>query len=268
MYLGIDIGGTKTLLGVLDNDGSLVQKLRFPTPQDYEEFMRELKNNLTKLTIRDFQAAGVGAPGILDRKNGIGLTFAHLKWKNVALQADLESLVKAPVRIENDAKLAGLSEAMLRKNISRLLYITISTGIGYALIKDQQIDTNIGDSGGSLLLFEHQGKMVPWESYASGKAIVQAYHQKAKNIHDPAIWHSIAHRLSQGFMALIAVTEPDLIIVGGSVGNYLGRYLDPLTKELKQFETPLLKIPSIEQAQRPDDAVLYGCYDLVHTNYE
>ena len=68
-------------------------------------------------------------------------------------------------------------------------------------------------------------------------------------------------------MALIAITEPDLIVVGGSVGNYLERYLDPLTKELKQFETPLLKIPPIEQAQRPDEAVIYGCYDLVHTYY-
>ena len=68
-------------------------------------------------------------------------------------------------------------------------------------------------------------------------------------------------------MTLIAVTEPDLLVVGGSVGNYLERYLEPLSKELKQFETPLLKIPLIEKAQRPDEAVLYGCYDLIHTHY-
>ena len=267
MYLGIDVGGTKTLLGVLDDHGTIVQKAKFPTPQDYDAFLGELETTLRSFDIQDFRAVGAGIPGIIDRKNGIGLTFGNLAWKKVSVQADIEKITHAPAKIENDAKLAGLSEAMLHQNVHRVLYITISTGIGYAFINDGHIDTNIGDTGGSSLSFAHQGKFVPWESFASGKAIVQTFGQQAKDIQDPVIWQKIAHNLGQGFAELIAVTEPEIIIIGGSVGNYLEQYIEPLMQELKQFESPLLKIPPIEAAKRPDEAVLYGCYDLLKQYY-
>jgi predicted NBD/HSP70 family sugar kinase len=61
--------------------------------------------------------------------------------------------------------------------------------------------------------------------------------------------------------------QPEVIVIGGSVGGHLSRFKDFLEKELKKFETPLIPIPPIRQAQRPDDAVLYGCYDLAKSVY-
>ena len=69
------------------------------------------------------------------------------------------------------------------------------------------------------------------------------------------------HDWRQGFLQLIAVMEPDAIVIGGSVGSYFERYGKILKDDLKQFETPLLEIPPIIGAQRPEDAVVYGCYD-------
>jgi predicted NBD/HSP70 family sugar kinase len=63
------------------------------------------------------------------------------------------------------------------------------------------------------------------------------------------------------------MTEPDIIIVGGGVGTYLDSYIEPLTRELKRYENPLLKIPPIREAQRPETAVVYGAYDLARTIY-
>jgi glucokinase len=70
-----------------------------------------------------------------------------------------------------------------------------------------------------------------------------------------------------GFLELIAITEPDIIVVGGSVGNYFERLKPHLEAALNQHETPLLYIPPMEKAQRPEEAVLYGCYDLVQGVY-
>jgi glucokinase len=147
------------------------------------------------------------------------------------------------------------------------LYVTISTGIGYAFCNDRTIDTNIGDGGGAMLQLEYRGKLVPWESFASGHAIVERYGKKAADIHDDATWQRIAHDLSMGFLELIAITEPDVIVVGGSVGTYFERLQPHLEAALSRHKTPLLSIPPMEKAKRPEEAVLYGCYDLLQGLY-
>ncbi len=261
MFLGIDVGGTKTIAAVLEDSGIITESQRFPTPQNYQQFISKLANTVASFTTKDFKAVGVGVPATrIDRKDGIAMSFANLDWHDEPVQVDIERIVGSPVAIENDAKLAGLSESMLRDPM-RLLYLTVSTGIGYSLIVNRKIDPNIGDSGGRLLLFEHGGKLVPWERFASGKAIVENFGKQAKDIKDPETWDKIARNIMQGLIELIAVTEPDLVVVGGSVGGYLDRFIKPLTEYLKDLETPLLSMPKVEAAKRPDEAVVYGCYD-------
>jgi len=268
MYLGIDVGGTKTLVASLDDNGIITESQKFPTPQSYQEFLSQLSVIIDGLTTKDFHAVGIGIPATnINRTEGIAINFANLNWHNVPILQDIENLTGYPVALENDAKLAGLSEARLRQNIHRLVYVTVSTGIGYSLITDQKIDHNIGDGGGSLLMVEHKGKLVPWESFASGKAIVNTFGLKARDITDSDTWDKIAYNLSIGIIDLIAVTEPDLIVIGGSVGVYLDKFKDSLIQKLKAIETPLLSIPPIEAAQRPEEAVVYGCYDYAKEIY-
>ncbi len=145
MYLGIDVGGTKTLVASLDDSGVILAQQKFPTPQDYQEFLAELSRSIELLGVKDFRAAGIGIPVTsMQREEGIALTFSNLDWRNVKVQQDLERLTQCPVAVENDAKLAGLSESMLRNEIRKLLYVTVSTGIGYSLVIDHHIDPIIG----------------------------------------------------------------------------------------------------------------------------
>jgi glucokinase len=268
MYIGVDVGGSKTLVGVLDERGVIQESHRFPTPEIYEEFLSELEETVASFATKDFKACGVGLPAtLLDRHNGIGRRFGNLPWQDVHIQADLEALLNCPVAVENDAKLACLSEAMMHKDVSGLLYVTISTGIGYAFCRDQIIDPNIGDGGGRLMLQAYNGSLQPWESFASGKAIVERYGKKASEITDEATWQRIAHDLSGGFMQLIAMTEPDLVVVGGSVGHYFERLKPYLDAELQRYATPLQTIPPLEEAARPEEAVLYGCYDYARQRF-
>ncbi len=269
MYVGVDVGGTKTLVAVLDAHGNIIERNKFPTPKKYSDFLRRLEQTLAQLTDRNFRAAAVGLPGRLDRPNGHLIRLANLSWENEAVQADCEKLLNCPVLIENDANLAGLSEAMLQPNYDKVLYITISTGIGTGFAYKRQLDPSFIDIEGGQILLPHKDKLMRWELFASGRAIYKHFGKPAANIpaSDIKAWHYVVHNLLVGFFANIAIVEPDLIIIGGSIGTYFDRYGEHLQKELERHEVRVVKIPRLVQAKRPEDAVLYGCYDLAKQVY-
>jgi len=269
MYLGIDIGGTKTLVAAFTNEGKISEEVKFPTPRNYDHFLLELRNTLAHLEHKDFQATGVGMPvTVFDRKHGRGVSYGNLPWKNVPIEHDIQRIVDCPVAIENDAKLAALSEAQaLHGKYGKVLYVTISTGIGFGLVVDGVLNTGVGDAGGKGMMLDYKGKHTSWEEFASGKAIVKRYGKLAEDITDGHTWRSICRDLAKGFIELIAIMQPDVIVVGGSVGNFFDRYGDILEQEIKKYEMPLVKMPVLMKAKNPTEAVIYGCYLLAHQKY-
>ena len=267
MYLGIDIGGTKTLVAVLDKRGVIVESVRFTTPKVYPEFLKELAITVASLSTKEFIASGVAAPGRIDREHGIAEAFGNLPWHDIPLKNDVHKLLKCPVVIDNDANLAGLSEAMLISQYDTVLYVTISTGIGTGVITDQQIDPDFADSEGGQIMLEHKGKLMPWEEFASGRAIVKRFGKRADEINDRKIWKIISKDIAVGLFDLITFIQPDAVVLGGGVCTNLGKFEDLLEAELKRFETPMSPIPPVLKAQRPEEAVVYGCYDLAKSMY-
>lgn len=267
MYVGVDIGGTKTLVAALDDNGVVTEVTKFPTPADYHDFIHELREAAGKLVVHDFRAGCIAIPGKVDRERGIGRSFGNLKWHNVPIQADGEKIFDCPILVENDANLGGLSESMLLPKDERVLYVTISTGIGTGLIVNQAIDPGLADSEGGQILLEYHGRRVAWEDFASGHAIVKRFGKRAADITDAATWHRIAHDLAVGFIELIAITQPGIIVVGGSVGNYFERFEKYLLQEIKKYPNPLITVPTLHKAIRPELAVIYGCYDLARSHY-
>lgn len=269
MYLAVDVGGTKTLIAVLNEQGVILEKFKFPTPAKYQEFLSELKQNIKNFEHQDYKAAGIGIPvSLFDRKRGIANNFSNLPWKNVKVAKDIRAIIHCPVVVENDAKLAALSESrLLKHDYTKVLYVTISTGIGFGLIVDGKIDPNIGDDGGASLLIENQGKNMPWEKFASGQAIYKKYGKKASEIDDQATWQAISRNIAKGLITLLSITEPDIVVIGGGVGTHFHKYGDQLEKEVKKYDLPLINIPKIIGASRPEDAVIYGCYDYAKEKY-
>lgn len=265
MYLGIDIGGTKTLVASFDGQGNLTEKLKFPTDHDYARFLEDLEQHLAQLQTKEFQKAAAGMPAtVIDRSHGVGVNFSNLPWLNVPLREDIARLAGCPAVVDNDTKLAGLSEAVqLKGSYARVMYVTVSTGIGFALVVDGVIDPNFGDGGGRALLLEHEGAMTPWEDFGGGRAIVKRYGKKASEITDEDTWHQISRDLAQGLIQLIATVQPEVIVVGGSVGVYFDRYGALLEEALRNYKIPLVTLPKLVGAQRPEEAVIYGCYELI-----
>lgn len=254
-------------MATFDQHGNIKETNKFKTPVDYIDFINILASSVAKLSTTNFKAACVAAPGRINRKHGVAIAFGNLPWKNVPLARDVERIANCPTLIDNDANLAGLSEANLLNGYERVLYITISTGIGTGLITKGIIDPEHADSEGGAILLEHKGKNQKWESFASGKAIVATYGKLAGEINDEATWKLISSDIAKGMSNLIAILQPDVIIIGGGVGTHFKKYEKTLQKALKKYETPLTPIPPVKGAKRPEDAVVYGCYELIRQTY-
>lgn len=267
MYLAVDVGGTKTLLASFDEQAErFTQEVRFPTPDTYEQFLQDFQENLQKLSEKNFSAAGVAIPGVIDREHGIGVSYGNLDWKNNPVKEDVSRIIGGPVFIENDAKAGGLSEAMLiNDEFKKVTFITLGTGIGIAFINDGVIDVTRGDRGGNAVLITHEGKEVSWEATISGSAIKRRFGKKATDITDEPTWKIIAHDLALGLSKIIADRQPEAVVVGGGAGKHFERYGDLLKAEL----TTMLPapIPAILPAKHPEEAVIYGCVDLIKQNY-
>lgn len=268
MYLGVDVGGTKTLLAVFTKDGKLKQSVRFETPQNYSRFLDALTENIQDLEIDNLSAACIAIPGAVDSNNEFGLAFGNLPWKNVHIVEFLEKYLKAPVLMENDAKLAGLYEA---KNITggykKVLFLTISTGVGISLIVNGVIDDNINDLGGAAYPVIDHGKTTSLDKLASGKMIVKKYGKRASELNDPKAWQAISRDWARGLIDIISLLQPDAIIIGGGVGSHFKKFEKYLKAELKKYELPIMKIPPVLAATRPEEAVIYGCYEMLKARH-
>ncbi|HSX23931.1 MAG TPA: ROK family protein [Candidatus Saccharimonadales bacterium] len=268
MFLAVDIGGTKTLLACFDDKGKITAEVKFATSQTYSEWLQDLAKNLPALKCDDFQKGCVAVPGRLDRENGIALGYGTLQWGQESIQADVEATTHCPILLENDAKLAGLSEGILLKDFKNVLYVTIGTGISCALITDGKINPALADSEGGQILIDDRGQAKQWEDVSSGHAIVERFGKLASEINDTEVWKSISRDFSRGLINLIAVIQPEVIVMGGGVSTNFDKYIPYLQKELKKYETPLVPIPPIRQAVHSEEAVIYGCYEYGKQHHE
>ena len=267
MYVAVDIGGTKTLVAIIGDDATIKEKHRFPTPKDYESLLQGLREVADKFEPKEFKGGGVGVPGSIDYEKGISLGSPNVSWGNATLRDDCAKIFGCQFVIDNDANMAALSEAMLHKECETVLYFTVSTGIGTGLVRGQHIDPALIKSEGGHMVLPYKDKLMDWEDFASGRAIVQQFGKQAEEITSEDDWRTIAHNLALGFFAHIAILQPDLIIVGGSIGTYFDRYGKYLTEELKGYEIPIVPIPPIIEAQRPEEAALFGCYDAAKQKF-
>jgi len=262
MIVAVDTGGTKTLVTSFGKDGKMRKQFKFATPTSPKEYLETLKKTLLEQFEREtVEAVVIASPGIIN--NGVVIWGGgNLTWKNLDIKSEIQGLLgKAPVFVENDANLAGLGETRLLKKIPpQSLYVTISTGIGTGIITDGHINQALRNSEAGHALIEYDGIVREWETFASGKAIYNTYGKYARDITNQRTWRQIADRISRGFLAVIPILQPDIIIIGGSIGTYFKNYGEQLQNLLKEKLPNHIKCPKFVQAKYPELAVIYGCY--------
>jgi len=266
MYAGIDIGGTKTLVAKLSDKGEITGSRHFPTSHDYDQFLRDLGGHLKELGFGGDIKACAGIPGLLDRQKGTVHALGNLPWQDKPVRDDIAKLLGgAKVLIENDSRLAGLSEARLViDKYDDVLFVTISTGIGGAFIQKGRIAIALQDTEMGKMPLEHKGELIQWEEFAGGRGVVKRFNKKAFEITEPASWRIIGENIAYGLGAVCSVIQPEVVILGGSVGRHADKYGGVILEYLAKHLHPVVRRPAaILPAKRADEAVVYGCYDLL-----
>lgn len=261
MLVAVDTGGTKTLVAVFRKDGSVKDSIKFLTPERSTDYVSELVESIRQLVDpSDISALSVAMPGPV--RGGVVTRFANLEWKNFDVAKSLKPFFHVPIFVENDANLAGLAEARALHPMPRsVLYVTVSTGIGTAVITDGIINPALRFSEGGHMILEFNGAFDEWEDFAAGSAIYKTYGKYARDITSKRTWNQIADRISRGFLVVLPIIQPDVVVIGGSIGTFFEKYEDQLLGLLKEkLPSSIVSIPTFTQAKHPEEAVIYGCY--------
>lgn len=140
-FLGIDIGGTKISIGLIDSIGEVKAFEFFDNiNKDYKDSLKkiiDIASSMRQNNIIEINSIGIASSGPIDRKKGIILNPPNLpKWRNINIVSDLSSALGIPAILEHDCAAAAIAENWIGagKNSKNMVYITISTGIGAGLI--------------------------------------------------------------------------------------------------------------------------------------
>jgi glucokinase len=246
----VDIGGTKIAVGAVMPDGKILARAECATAPrgGFVPAMQRVKALLHDVAARagiSFDGIGVACPGPLDPISGILHDVGTLPgWQGWNLIAELAPEFGPRIAVENDADAAALAEADYGagKGSSRLIYITVSTGIGGGILLDGQIyrgargahpeqGHQIIDATGPLCYCRARGC---WESLASGSAIASwVQEQRPAAVPRPAEeialmagqGDSLAQKamdregyyLGLGLANILTLFAPDTIVLGGGV---------------------------------------------------
>ncbi|MSZ76645.1 MAG: ROK family glucokinase, partial [Actinobacteria bacterium] len=185
LSIGIDVGGTKILGGVVDESGAILEERRVESPatdvEAIEEAIAELVSGLKDG--HDVTCVGVGAAGYIDKSRSVVMFAPNIAWRDVDLKAELEEQVGLPVVIENDANAAAWGEFRYGAgaDVDDLLLVTVGTGVGGGLVLDGGLYRGafgVGAEIGHLRVVPNGilcgcGNHGCFEQYASGSAMVR-----------------------------------------------------------------------------------------------
>lgn len=190
LVLGVDIGGTKVAVGLVNTRGEVLHASRAPmlvhgsAEQGLRAVCEAINAVIVHAAAKKVEAIGLCSPGSVDSKTGTVLRTANLPcWRNFPLARRIEKHYHLPTRLINDANAAALAEARwgAGKGQASVLYVSLGTGIGTALILAGRIHEGstggAGEGGHVTINFRGPlcgcGKRGCVELYASGTAIAK-----------------------------------------------------------------------------------------------
>ena len=192
MYrIGVDLGGTNIVAGVVDEFYKIVAKAKRKTacPRPAGEILADIAacvNEAVKtagITMDEVKSIGIGTPGSVNKRMGIIEYANNLGFDKVPARDILLKYFNKPIYIENDANCAALGEAVAGAggNVENFVAITLGTGVGSGIIVNGKIVNGCNDAAGemghSVIVVDGEpctcGRKGCWEAYSSATALVR-----------------------------------------------------------------------------------------------
>lgn len=210
MYkLGIDLGGTNIVAGVVDENFNIVATAKRKTncPRPAEEIVEDMAAvaleavETAGLKINDIESAGVGSPGSVNPTDGIVVYANNLGFFDLPLGKLLKEKTGTHFYLENDANAAAYGEyiAGAGKGSSNFVMITLGTGVGGGVIIDGKMLTGSNYAGAELghtVIFADGeqcscGRVGCWEAYASATALIRQTKQAMIRYPKSIMWELV-----------------------------------------------------------------------------
>jgi fructokinase len=278
--IGIDLGGTKIEGLVLDHGGREIARRRIPTPRgDYGGIIAAIAGLVATLEQEAGVTAsvGVGIPGSISPATGLVKNANVTEINGQRLDADLAAALARPVRVQNDANCFALSEAVdgAGSGAEVVFGVIIGTGVGGGIVVNRQVL-----AGRHLIAGEWGHNPLPWpsvaeveeapacfcgkrgciETWVSGTGFqkdfaratgrqMQAQEIMAAIAGDSqaeAAYQRYVERLARALASIVNVLDPDVLVLGGGMGNVSRLYAD-----LPQLMTAFVTSDSFTTPIRP-----------------
>jgi glucokinase len=240
--IGVDLGGTKILAGILDETGVVGELQERPTPaSSQDELLDALVETVKGLCKPGIEAAGFGVPARVDQRTGIALGAVNTPIHEVRIRDELEARLGLRVGVINDGSAAALAEFVYGagRGTRDLALLTLGTGVGGGLVLDGQLYRGWSEVGHMVIVEDGepcQGVCTGRghvESYCSGRAADRLAREvlgPTASAHDlveqrhPALGQ-IGRHLGAAVSSLINLFDPDVVVVGGGFGVAAGELL-------------------------------------------
>lgn len=284
--IGIDIGGSNTRVALVDEDMNLIERIQFRTnPDDPQETLEKIRE-VIKGFDKDIVGIGVSCPGPLNLKTGYIINTPNLNesWWTFSIPETITEMTGLPCYLENDANLAALAEAVVGdgKDKDYVQFLTVSTGLGSGQVVHKEIVNGahgFAHEVANCILWSNgpsHGRLSPGavEAICSGTAITNRARKAgldvahAGEVNDLAvqgneiaaeIMDDAKEYLANMIATLIAVTDPEIVILGGSVAMKIDGIVKDVEGRVKaKVFPPVDQYVDVRPSSLSEDSGLLG----------
>jgi glucokinase len=261
--IGLDIGGTKTLAVRMEGH-AVVDQAKFAKDDGPADLSKAAIEAARRVWSDDVEAIGIGVAGMVEWPAGVFVWGPHVGGANIPLRADLERAFDVAVVVDNDANVAAFGELRLgaAQGYDDVLVVTLGSGIGGAIVIGGQIyrGTSFAGEVGHMVYDQAGtqcdcGKRGCWETVASGPALTRLARASIAQNPDSSFADRLAGgtvsgedvtgaadaedetarslvaqvgvEFGRGLCSLIALLDPEVVIVGGGLGSVGESLLGP-----------------------------------------
>jgi glucokinase len=249
--IGVDVGGTKILSGVVDRGGNILQRNLVESPGTSEQDLLAALDSAVEMLLDDgIGGIGFGVPANLERGTGRILRSTNLQLDDFDLAAHARARFGVPVGVENDANAATLAEWKLGagRGTSNLIMLTLGTGVGGGIVHDGRLYRGWAEIGH--MVVQVGGPPCPGNCHGRGHlealASGQAADRVARELWGPdadartlveraaegvdealAALDDLAEALGAAIGSLANIFDPEVVIIGGGFGEAVELILAP-----------------------------------------
>jgi glucokinase len=249
--IGVDLGGTKILAGVVDPEGRVEQRREHPTPTDsQDELLAGLDAAVEELLSDDVVALGFGLPSPIDQRTGRVVQAVNIPLADIDFRSRMAERFDLPVGIENDANAAAYAEFRYgaARDVESMVMLTLGTGCGGGVVIDGRLFRGWAEFGHIVIVHDGlpcqgsctgRGHLEPYVTGVAATKLAQQEFGPAVDAHrlvrlaqegEPRaveILDGIGRHLGSGIGSLVNIFNPELVVIGGGFAAAGDFVLDP-----------------------------------------